>query len=716
MTLLWLSVALAADPAADRVFFLVIDGMRDEEGVLGTDTNLPHLWDELRPTGAYAFPLQNRDATLTDAAHRSIMAGRRGPMPGLPWYPGRDLQRVWSPTLAEVVGNARGGGGYVIGNTVFLDSQGRSLAPGYRGGTIREASTEANSTASDDDIYAQLLAELGADDRVVLYNIHEADKSGHADKWDGYIAGLQRADSIVDDLVHRVGTARDTFFVFSDHGRHRDETWMGHGDDCTGCRQSWLLAFGAGIRAGVEVSTAPEIIDLAPTAAWLTGAPMPSTRGRVLAEILVDPPAEPADADALVEPALAVDGAGTTFEVARRLPHAADDGALVMRSRPAGGGWTAWTTFAEEADSPEMPSIAAGGGVLWRAWRTWQIDTGNWGIVGEASADGGTTWASPVRLARAVQYYEAPRLVGADAGFAATWWADARASADAPATLHTYAGTATAWIESEVDPGDVFHAPTEPTSVYSTSAGPLSLFAAIPSEHYDPPQDGDTTNPGDQDRDLWLLRGVGTGSPGVVRVTQTDDVEYWPALTESPEGQLVAAWAHRAGPKLADGAWDLRLATSADHGVTWSDTVAVESPAEAWKPVLVSGPEGTWMVAVEVEGATQTLAAYAVVDGKAERRATLATSTGWIDELSAVAVADGLQVAWTDGVDTNVHHIGDVLAPWASLAAKEDTGKTPAPPDDPCGCSHGSGLLGLGLPLLWVRRRRAPTLVVARDG
>lgn len=702
--LIWLTLALAAE--TDRVVFVVFDGMRDEEGVLAGEDQLPILWSTLRPQGSLAPLLWNRDSTVTDASHRVMMTGRRQPITGLPWYEGRVLQRDWSPTLFEAASVARGGGGYAVGNTIFMDSQGRSLVPGYSGATIVEAATKDNASASDDEIYAELVADLPADARVVLLNIHEADKSGHAARWEGYLDGLRAADHIAGDLVATYGTERTTYFFLSDHGRHRDDDWPGHGDECDGCRSSWLLALGAGIQAGADLGFEPDMVDVATTAAWLLDAPLPSARGRVLGGFLTTAPPAVAQDDALVEPRVAVDAAGTLHQVARQLPDGAGEGALVYRSRPAGGAWSAWTTFQADARVPESPWIVAEGASIWRAWRAWQPERGLFGISAELSTDGGATWGAPVLVSRAVQPFERPALT-AGAGFSGAWWGDARASGDAPATLHVYTASGGTWSEEQASLGDAVHVVTEPVTV-RTAGGAYTLFAGIAADHYDPNLDeSPEDNSGNQDRDLWLFRGS-AASPSLVRLTEDPGVQYWPALTEAADGRLVAAWATRSGLELAGGAWSVVTAESADGGVTWSAPAPVPAPGEAWKPVLVGGAHGTWLAALEVAGGTTTLGVYAVEDGKVERRATVTESAGWLDDVQLLARDEGLLVSWSDGTGTRVHRVADTTLAWSALAG--DTG-TPDTGDDtdPCGCAHpgAAGATAAGLAgLAWGRRRR----------
>ncbi len=77
--------------------------------------------------------------------------------------------------MFEAVGLARGldlDGGYVDGNTVFRDSQGRSLYPGLGRVGAREYPSESESTADDEALVERSLARVEAQGaQVILLNL-----------------------------------------------------------------------------------------------------------------------------------------------------------------------------------------------------------------------------------------------------------------------------------------------------------------------------------------------------------------------------------------------------------------------------------------------------------------------------------------------------------------------------------------------------------------
>jgi len=720
---LFSGVAAQAEPPADRVFFLVIDGLRADEGVESGSTNLPHIWDLYRPKGTVVPTLLNRDSTVTDAAHRGLMAGSRQALPGLPWYPGRVLQRVWTPTVAEAVGASRGcteSSGYIIGNTVFMDSQGRSLYPGFGPCGATEATTQAVSTRSDRDVQSMLMDDLLPTHGIVVFNIHEADKYAHAGRWDEYIDGITRADQIVADFA-LAATDRDAIFVFSDHGRHEGDDWAGHGDSCSGCRASWFLGWGAGIVAGEVIPQDKyELEDIAATAAHLLGAPMPWARGQVIREALVDPPALLDWLEAMVAPSLSIDESGVAHLVAEVLP--GSGGGLGYR-RWDGKGWTDWDRFATETHSPESAQVASSGGGLLRTWRGWEHVSGEWALYGQESLDGGLGWGGVARLAPAVPFYAqlsmAPDGQGGFVGLRST---DTEGTGDLPADLALSQWEAGAWRERALDGAELFHVPTLVQTI-AHSSGAVSAFAAIPAEHYFPPADDEPDNPGNQNRDIFIAHGHEGAELSFSRLTETPEVSYWPSLAVGSDEILHLAWAERAGASLEEGGWSVRYTRSLDGGQTWATALTVDAAAqEGWRPhvVPVDGGAQVFWIAVD-EARSHSIWRAALEDGVLAGREELHTTEDALGQVVAGVVDGGILLAW-DALSGEAREVQTLIVPLVVTPTPVDTGDAddtgtstdtagaPVGTDGGgCGCGSGSKsgiLVGLGLLLFGANRRR----------
>ena len=144
---------------------------------------------------------------------------------------------------------------------------------------------------------------------------------------------------------------RTALLVTTDHGRHLldvEDKWVSHGCSCRGCRRSFLLAVGPGIREGLVSEEFYSSLDLAPTVAHLLGLPFPYHRGRVLTEILTDGDDVPPGPGSHFEPSLAGDGSLAVKLSEWQDPAVADaDGGqrvVVELSEDQGESWTAHLT------------------------------------------------------------------------------------------------------------------------------------------------------------------------------------------------------------------------------------------------------------------------------------------------------------------------------------------------------------------------------------
>lgn len=83
-----------------------------------------------------------------------------------------------------------------------------------------------------------------------------------------------------------------TVFYLNDHGRHSEGTkdgFVGHGDQCEGCRHIMLFAIGPDIKRGAVIDKEVHQIDVCPTVGELLGFQTPLSEGEVLIDCLVQP-------------------------------------------------------------------------------------------------------------------------------------------------------------------------------------------------------------------------------------------------------------------------------------------------------------------------------------------------------------------------------------------------------------------------------------------
>ncbi len=281
--------------AAGHVVLVVIDGPRHTEFLDEPGTpNARVLATVLAPRGARATAFRNCDRTVTMCGHGALLTGDPQPIAN------NGSEHPTRPTLFERLRKARGlqgGAVWMVGGKDKLRSLCFSTDPGFG---------EAYQAASDDTLradtltYAAAIRALTRTPRPVFtcINFASVDMAGHSGDWARYLRALAGADSLVGALWIAIQSdsilAGDTdLFVTADHGRHDDAHggFSNHGDDCPGCRALPFVAIGPDIRAGT-VSDRPHCQeDVAVTVAYILGLGRIPAEGRIMDEVLVDPPA-----------------------------------------------------------------------------------------------------------------------------------------------------------------------------------------------------------------------------------------------------------------------------------------------------------------------------------------------------------------------------------------------------------------------------------------
>ena len=639
-----LSTALAAP--AERVFVVVLDGVEAEESVGLGAAAVPFLWGTYLPQGVYLEGLTNRDATTTEPAHRTILTGRRQPLSNFPWYEGRNRQRALTPTVFEAYGRSRGetGTGLVTGNTVFMDSQGAGLYPGFDGYGAFEPVDTAIARQVDTVLVDGVLDDLAANDRrLILINLHEADKDAHAARETRYVNGITREDRLVHALQTELGRPGDAWLVLADHGRHVGDDWRGHGDACSGCRSSWLIAWGAGIRSdGARIQLQADLTDIAPTVAVLLDFDLPHARGRVLDEILATPVASVEPDAALVDPDLTADSSGRLHLVAQRLPVPGATPALIYRRSDDGGlTWTRDEVFGTgEVRRPEVPQIVARGSTVVRAWRAWLPSRLTWGIAMQRSLDGGESWSEISILDSDVMHAALPGVaLDADGEVWTLQSEQFTAMTDDPAVF-SLSGTSA--LEEGIRAEPEVHMPTH-NRLLATDNGLVAAWAAVPADLY---------FEANENREIVVAR---PGADGLltVRVTDAEHVDLAPTLIAHGDA-LVMAWASLRGPAGTRGTWSIQMSRSLDGGTTWQAPEDVDTgSAEAIAPSLAS-IDGTLLLAfTEVDGARHTARVIALrEDGTLGWRRTLSESSeGVIEGVRLAGSASAWSAVWHEATD-----------------------------------------------------------------
>ncbi len=278
-------VVLASILPAQNVFVVVVDGVRYSETFGAGNTHIPYLYDSLRSSGCLYtnFNIDPVGKTETVPGHASILSGT--------WQQilNDGTQHPTKPTLGEYYRKQLGKGmtdAYIVTGKVKLNCLSYSTDADH--GTNYRAATNC-ADVSNNAIYDSLLVILDRyHPQLVLINLPDADRQGHAGSWSGYLQAVRNADSLIYRLWQRLQTDAyyqntTTLFVTGDHGRHSDN-YTSHGDTCEGCRHLTFFAVGRSVRQGGENSDPHYQIDIAPTIAQLLGISASSATGTSLFE------------------------------------------------------------------------------------------------------------------------------------------------------------------------------------------------------------------------------------------------------------------------------------------------------------------------------------------------------------------------------------------------------------------------------------------------
>jgi predicted AlkP superfamily pyrophosphatase or phosphodiesterase len=267
---------------ADRVVLFVVDGMRPD-GMLKAETPAMRA---LMARGAATLTAQTVLPSITLPTHMSMFHG----VPP-------ETHGVFSNLYLNVTEE------YVPGIFEVVRGEKRNPAAFYTWEPLRDLSRPGALVYSSfidiygpqgqgsDEAIAALAAEFIVQQRPDFTFIYlgETDEIGHKYGWMSaeYLAAIGRADAAIAHVLEQVESAglldRSAVLVAADHGGHDH----GHGsDDPEDMTVPWMLA-GAGVKSGYSIRGSVQIVDTAPTIAYLLGLPIPDAwQGRAVLEAL----------------------------------------------------------------------------------------------------------------------------------------------------------------------------------------------------------------------------------------------------------------------------------------------------------------------------------------------------------------------------------------------------------------------------------------------
>jgi len=239
------------NPAAQNVFIVVIDGVRYSESFGSEAKYIHHLYKDLAPLGTVYtnFRIADEGITSTNPGQASILTGT--------WQliANDGTAHPDKPTVYEYFRKEFGVSEsecFVIAGKKKLEALAYSSFPEY--GIDYKASSKCFDLNNNDEIYDSLIAVVdNYHPKLVLVNFPMTDKEAHSGRWDGYIAALENADSLIYLLYKKIQSDpfykdKTTLLITNDHGRHTND-FTNHGCDCDGCEHIMLLAIGKNFEA-----------------------------------------------------------------------------------------------------------------------------------------------------------------------------------------------------------------------------------------------------------------------------------------------------------------------------------------------------------------------------------------------------------------------------------------------------------------------------------
>ncbi len=269
-----------ADPkqaVSDKVYVLVVDGMRKDRF---EEADAPFM-KQMRAQGTEYTQMETVYPARTVVCFSSMFTGtyprEHGITSNMVWKLGIKVESIFD-SLRKV-----GKRGRLLGIAHLIDSMGDD---------VESVTAVMHNDKADRNIMerAKLIVSEQNPDLLVVQFI-ATDQTGHSRGalFDEYREKIEEADQLIAEFVDWLQSGgygdNATYIVCADHGQADGIGGHGHLDE--GERYVPFFMYGAGINPGVKVEDKHSLVSVAPTLAYLLGAPFPShSRGPVLTEAI----------------------------------------------------------------------------------------------------------------------------------------------------------------------------------------------------------------------------------------------------------------------------------------------------------------------------------------------------------------------------------------------------------------------------------------------
>lgn len=287
-------VAIPKQYKAKNVIIIVIDGPRYSETYGSSDSsNMMPLW-EIARQGVLCTQFKNLGVTNTINGITAITTGNYGNI-----INGNSAMPEYESIFQKYTEQYHNNKAWIISSKDKIAALANCSNAAYAGKYLPNTdcgNNGLNSGYRNDSITLQHALTILKNDQpnLCLITFKEPDESGHQANWNGYLLGIKNTATytkqIVDFLNTNLNYKNNTdIFITNDHGRHLDSTaggFVGHGDDCEGCRHISLLAAGVDIKANFLDTQAHSQIDITNTIASILNLKMDNAKGQIMHNII----------------------------------------------------------------------------------------------------------------------------------------------------------------------------------------------------------------------------------------------------------------------------------------------------------------------------------------------------------------------------------------------------------------------------------------------